>query len=261
MGKTNKPVRAKLHQSSKSMSLSDMKDLERDVLDKVSEETLRTEKKQEDIDNYNFNEVNVIDSYFEGIKLIDNTIIVRLHKENYIKEVSIMPNTSVIYDAYISQVDGRMNKAERENWVDNPLPYVYSGVIVAISPLAIAEFQKKKESLPYELQGEFHIPAVGDLVNLDHFMIADRRFYQNKQARDFIKNPKEYRIVHFDGYVKIHSSIIESIVHDKDDFYLNMSPYQQFKKFEAEGNLQKMKDEYNEKIAKNRKDDKVEESK
>ena len=241
----NKPIRAKLHQASKTMKLDQINDLDKNN-NEISQETIRTEKRQEEIDYYNISEVNQIDSYFNNISLVDDSIIVRLHKENYIKEISLLPNGSVIYDAWISQVDGRMNKAEREKWVDNPLPYVYSGVIVSISQLAKMSYIKKMESLPDELKKDFKVPEVGDIVNLEHFMIADRRFYLNKQARDFIKNPQEYRIVHFDGYVKIHSSLIESVVTNKEDFYLEISPYIKLKKFIEEGNLEKIKKEYDE---------------
>lgn len=244
-----KPIRSKLHSADKTIAVSKLKDLER-LENSVSEETIRTEKRQLEIDNYNFEEVNVVDDYFKGISFVDSALIVRLHKENYIKEVSVMPNGVVIYDAWISQVDGRMNKAEREKWVDNPLPYVFSGVIVAISPLAQMEYVKKKETLSDELKDSFKIPEVGDIVNLDHFMVADRRYYPNKQARDFIKNPEEYRIVHFDGYVKIHPSLIEGIVVDKNDFYNNISPFQNFIKFKQNGGLDQIKNEYEEKYGK-----------
>ena len=244
-----KPIRSKLHSADKTIAVSKLKDLER-LENSVSEETIRTEKRQLEIDNYNFEEVNLVDDYFKGISFVDSALIVRLHKENYIKEVSIMPNGVVIYDAWISQVDGRMNKAEREKWVDNPLPYVFSGVIVAISPLAQMEYVKKKETLSDELKDSFKVPKVGDIVNLDHFMVADRRYYPNKQARDFIKNPEEYRIVHFDGYVKIHPSLIEGIVVDKNDFYNNISPFQNFIKFKQNGGLDQIKNEYEEKYGK-----------
>jgi hypothetical protein len=244
-----KPIRSKLHSADKTIAVSKLKDLER-LENSVSEETIRTEKRQLEIDNYNFEEVNVVDDYFKGISFVDSALIVRLHKENYIKEVSIMPNGVVIYDAWISQVDGRMNKAEREKWVDNPLPYVFSGVIVAISPLAQMEYVKKKETLSDELKDSFKVPEVGNIVNLDHFMVADRRYYPNKQARDFIKNPEEYRIVHFDGYVKIHPSLIEGIVVDKNDFYNNISPFQNFIKFKQNGGLDQIKNEYEEKYGK-----------
>jgi hypothetical protein len=244
-----KPIRSKLHSADKSISLGKLKDLERLESD-ISEETVRIENRQLEIDRYNFEEVNDIDSYFSGVSFVDSAIIVRLHKENYIKEVNIMPNGTVMYDAWISQVDGRMNKADREKWVDNPLPYVFSGVIAAISPIAKLEYVKKKEALPEELKDSFKVPEVGDIINLEHFMVADRRFYTNKQARDFIKNPEEYRIVHFDGYVKIHPSLVENVVVDKVDFYRNMSPFQNFKSFEAAGGVDKIKEEYNKRYEK-----------
>jgi hypothetical protein len=241
-----KPIKSKLHSADKTIAISKLKDLER-LDETISAENMKVENKQLEIDNYNYQEINIIDDYFKGISLIDSALIIRLHKENYIKQVDILPNGTVLYDAWISQVDGRMTKADREKWVDNPLPYVFSGVIVAISPIAQLEYIKKKEALPEELRDQFKIPEVGDIVNLDHFMVADRRFYLNKQARDFIKNPEEYRIIHFEGYVKIHPSLIENIVIDKEDFYRNLSPFQNFKQFENSGGLEQIKKEYEEK--------------
>jgi hypothetical protein len=237
-----KPIKNKLHSANKTISISELRDLER--TNNVSEERLKVEEDQEKIDHYNFIEVNEVDSYFNSITFVDSAMIVRLHKENFIKQIDVMPNGMVSYDAWISQVDGRMNKADREKWVDNPLPYVFSGVIVAISPLAQLDYVKKKESLPEELRNGFKVPEVGDIVNLEHFMIADRRFYLNKQARDFIKNPEEYRIVHFEGYVKVHPTLIESLVIDKNEFYRELSPFQNFKVFEASGKLNQIKEEY-----------------
>jgi hypothetical protein len=60
------------------------------------------------------------------------------------------------------------------------------------------------------------------------------RYYPNKQERDFVKNPEEYRIEHFDGTVKIHPSYIDGIITDVDAYLENMSPYAQYKDWEDE---------------------------
>jgi hypothetical protein len=239
--KKRTPIKAKIHSANKAMSVADMKALE--AKENENQRKLNIEKKQQEIDYYNFTLINEIDPYFKGISLTDESIIVRLHKENYIKEISIMPNGDVVYDAWTSQVDGRTSKTQKQKWVDNPLPYVFSGVIVAISPLTQAKFIEKRDSLPEELRDEFKIPQVGDTIMLDHFMIQDRRFYQNKQARDFIRNPEEYRIIHFEGYVKIHPSLIESVVVDMQDFNNNMSPYTNYLKYIQQHNIEVNKED------------------
>ncbi len=228
-------IKATLNNAAKTMSNTDKQALSNK--DNNIEKT-RIENRQDEIDNYNFNECNIIDDFFKTIQLIGNDVIIKLHKENYIKSVQLLSEdvNNVIYENYISQVDGRMHASDKAKWIDNPLPYVHSGVIVALSPLVIAEFIEKKNKLSLidkDLAESFKIPQVGDIVHLTHFMFADFRFYKNKQEKDFIKDPNNYRIEHWEGYVKLHSSYIEAIVKDKESFNIT-SPYKLYKEFKNE---------------------------
>lgn len=227
-----KPViKSKIHTANKTVSNEDRAALEGKVADVKRNEV---ELKQEEIDNYNFNTCSQIDPAFENLQLTGKHVIVRLHKENYIKSIEVLPGGIPIYDAWISQVDGRMRQTDPPKWVDNPLPYVFMGTVVAISPLAKAEFLKEKEELEkYDPAAakEYKVLSVGDTVTLNHFMFADNRFYLNKQQRDFIKNPNEYRIEHWEGYVKIHPTVIESIVVAEDSNKFLASPFMEYKKW------------------------------
>ena len=231
MPQKKKPIQTKLHSAAKSISTGQRNQLMGKTSKDAVTETQKIEKRQMDIDEYNFVTCQEIDPFFESIQLGGSTIIVRLHKENYIKGIEmVLANGQPVYDHWISQVDGRMRKTDPPKWVDNPLPYVFSGVIVAISPGAKAHFVKEQKmisDISEELGAQYKIPEVGDIVNLDHFQFADARYYKNKQSRDFIKNPEEYSITRWEGYVTLHPTRIESVVLDKQTFELT-SPYKAY---------------------------------
>lgn len=228
-----KPIKANLHKANTGLTAEDISQLTNRKFETegLSQKQI-TENRQKSIDQYNFGTCNIIDNAFDNINFVGTDVIVRLHKENYIKAVEFYANGEPVYDAWISQVDGRMTQHAPANWVDNPLPYIFTGVIVAMSPSAKEYFNKQKEMM--KDSSSYKIPTVGDLVNLEHFMIADKRFYLNKQKRDFIKNPTEYKIEHWEGYVKIHPGIIESVILDKDEYAKTSSPfYNYYKKTEV----------------------------
>jgi hypothetical protein len=233
MANKNKPLNVKLHTAQKAMSNAEMEVLkEKGSLQAqklAHAQRLKIEAKQDEIDRYNSVTCNNIDPFFEGLQLTGKDVIIRLHKENYIKGISKYTDGVPLYDAWISQVDGRMHASEQPKWMDNPLPYVFTGVVVAIAPSIKADYVKEAARVK-ELTGEdMQVLSVGDIVHLEHFMFADKRFYINKQKRDFIKNPTEYRVKNWKGYVKVHPSMIEGIVTDKESFLSETSAYARYK--------------------------------
>lgn len=232
----DKPLQVNLHNAQKAMSNQDQAILKNSAKAKelAAKARLNTEKRQEDIDHYNMVTCNIIDPAFDNIQLLGLSLIVRLHKENYIKAVDLYTNDVPMYDAWIRQVDGRMHQSHKEKWVDNPLPYIRSGVVVAMSPALIADqqddYNKLLEANP---DTDFTPIQVGDIVQLEHFMIADRRFYLNKQLTDFIRNPENFRIQHFEGYIKINIALVEGKVKDNAKFLETISPYYQYKQWLA----------------------------
>lgn len=137
-----------------------------------------------------------------------------------------------MYDAWFSQIDGRKHTANKAKWVDNPLPYVWTGVIHKISSESKAAYARTtKEMAGYGI--EYNAPQEGDIVRLSPFLINDQRYYLNEQHRDFIKNPEEFRIVHFDGLVKIHSSMIVAVVTNQEAFNDTISPFREYKQYQA----------------------------
>lgn len=219
MARKTPVIKAKLHAAAKSMTTAQM-----DILTKGDPEVANRyallqkaalEERQDKIDHYNHVVCNTIDPFFDTLQLNGSAIIVRMHRENLIKKVTEYSKGVPLYDAWISQVDGRMHQSERAKWVDNPLPYISTGVVVSISPMAKASFvaeRVKLNEISKELGDSYKELQVGDTVHLEHIMFADKRFYINKQERDFLKNPMEYRIENWEGYIKIHPSVVESIV-------------------------------------------------
>jgi len=240
MGK--KPVlRSKLHNAKKAMSNEQMAILrESDAAQakKMAELARRNvETRQDKIDHYNGVICNKIDPFFNTLQLTGKNIIVRMHKENYIKNVSEYSDGVPLYEAWTSQVDGRPTREARARWVDNPLPYIFTGVVVAMSPSARIDANKEVKLIKEELPGvTCKALEVGDIIHMEHFMYADKRFYVDKQKRDFIKNPEEYKIEHWEGYIKIHPSLIEGVVLNPKSFIGNTSPYAKYKARKAYSN-------------------------
>ena len=215
----DKPVmKSKVYSAPKVLSTADRENLQKNSSNTIK---IAQEERQEAIDRYNTS-CTERDAFFDDYQLAGKHIIVKLFKENFIKAIeSIQDN--IFYDSWISKVDGRERQTSPENWVENPLPYIFSGVIVAISPLAQAEIEKEyKECAQSGII--YNKLKVGSIVDLQHFMFPDYRFYKNKQERDMIRNPKEYRIEYWEGLVRIHPSIVEGIIPA-----LELSPYQQYK--------------------------------
>lgn len=233
-----KPVlQSKLHNANKAMSNADMAVLRDQNSEQAQKYAMlarqKLEKKQESIDYYNTTTCSEIDPFFDTIQLTGRNIIVRMYKENYIKKVSEYSDGVPMYEAWMSQVDGRMRPTDQQRWVDNPLPYIFTGVIVAMSPLSRADQVKEEATFKEHCPNGTYVPLeVGSIVHLEHFMYADKRFYTDKQKRDFIRNPEEYKIEHWEGYVKVHPSMVEAVVATKaahSTFITQTSPYAKYK--------------------------------
>lgn len=225
MTKIQKPtLKYKLNNASKVISVT-----ERENMLKSKEEGSEDEiaKIQESIDDYNFNVCPNVDEWFDTITLTNNDIIVRLHKENYIKSIQ-ETGFGCVYESWITPVDMRGGKGTEAKWEDNPLPYVNSGVVCAISPNAEAELaRKQEEAAKYGII--YDRLKVGDIVNLAKLSAADYRYYRNKQVQDYFKTVDDFRLNNFEGYVKLNYNMLESIVRDKNNFYSNLSIYKNYK--------------------------------
>lgn len=166
--------------------------------------------RQELIDRYNNCEIYKIDNYFRNFQLQDDSIIVRIMKENYIKEYN-GDEDNPVYDAYFRQIDIRERSTDQPEFRDTPFPYIEKGVIVAISSDLQLKMYKKKDDLSKynkELAEGIDIPKVGDVIefrsNYSSVWFKNKRYYIDKQEQciDLVKGPRDWSIPMFDHYYK-----------------------------------------------------------
>jgi hypothetical protein len=203
MSYKKKLVKQRLHKAAEVLPNKD-----KTVLDRNKEILARQAK----IDQYN-EECFTPDPRFRVRTYQGNKVIVRLFKEDYIKNVHEVGDLT-IYDAWFEEVEVQRYGQNKQKWIENPLPYVYSGVVVAISPEVTAEYLKRKkaiEEVDPELAKSFKVLSVGDEVEMEWFDLQSRRYYFDKQKTDKLKNPEEFSVDNYEGYVAIHYSQIESI--------------------------------------------------
>lgn len=175
---------------------------------------------QAEIDKYNEEvEKGEIPAFFNSMVLMNDFLVVKLYKENFIKgwntmEIKIddegtMEKVAFPYGGF-RQIDGRTRTSDVEQHVDTPLPYVFKGKIMAISPY----MQKKiKEDYGVDI-------SAGSFITLNELILKDRRFYFEKQKQivDHITNQREVVLYNFEGYFGISSFDIESILTNSEHF-------------------------------------------
>lgn len=159
-------------------------------------------KIQAEVDEFNDN-IGIIDSRFASKTFIGNDIIVRLRRQDYLIKNSgsdLKDGIKVSNEIAIEQADGQWNT------IDNPLPYMYSGVICAIPSFVTKEYEansgvKLTEGMNVEISDIALIPA---------------RYYLDKTKRDM--RPSEQELLkggamfpNHEGYFKISVYDIESI--------------------------------------------------
>lgn len=168
------------------------------------------EGRQAEIDKWN-EDIKEVDPKFDDLTITGGYVIVRLFKENYIKRVlETLEDGTPIYEAYIGQVEIQRIGQNKRDWVENPLPFIFSGVVCAIGQdVQIEEAKKVKDAK--EAGMEYTPLTVGNEVSLEWFDLQRNRYYTDKQKFDLIKDPREYSVDNYEGYVRIHYSQIESI--------------------------------------------------
>ncbi len=159
-----------------------------------------SEKRQEEIDEYNKN-IGEIDEVFSTRKLLGPYAIIRLRQQDYIKT-----DTGSIFTDGVQEYNKVPLMTENGNpiYVDNPLPYLFEGIICSLGTTAT-------EAVP-DLE-------VGQYVQLDFVPLQEERHYPDKSKVDVIGNAGLDALAdggtlfpNFEGYFKIHVSKIESIL-------------------------------------------------
>lgn len=166
------------------------------------------------IDKYNNAEIYVINDYFKNLSLSGEQIIIRIFKENFIKQADESNPNDPQYDYFFRLIDARKRTTDEPTYVSTPFPYIEKGVIVAISPELQLKYYKQKEELAKydkEAADKLIVPKQGDVIeirsNYSSVWFKDKRYYIDKQEQcvDLVKGPDELTLIYFDHYYKFDS--------------------------------------------------------
>lgn len=166
------------------------------------------------IDKYNNAEIYVINDYFRNLSLSGEQIIIRIFKENFIKQADESNPNDPQYDYFFRLIDARKRTTDEPTYVSTPFPYIEKGVIVAISPELQLKYYKQKEELAKydkEAADKLIVPKQGDVIeirsNYSSVWFKDKRYYIDKQEQcvDLVKGPDELTLIYFDHYYKFDS--------------------------------------------------------
>lgn len=168
-------------------------------------------KIQENINDYN-NEIlgRKIDERFEKFVYVGDKLVVRLLREDFIKSIEV---TKLMTDegeieiehpiVSIQQVDARERTSDIERTLPNPLPFIFRGLVCAISKPTASWF---KEQHGVDLK-------VGAIVNINEIVLKYERFYLDKllEVGDYIRTVKETNLSGHEGYFLISKNDIQSV--------------------------------------------------
>jgi hypothetical protein len=221
MAYKKRPTKTKLVKKSNVLSDKERK-MKESGLDKDLAKARLAEMKaiQKGIERYNDYDIYKIDPFFRDVQVYDDFLIVRLEKENFIKELDESNPDNIIIDAYIRQIDARVSTASQPEWVPTPFPYVERGVVVAVSPLLQQKYLELKSKMSLtdpEKAEKIHVLEPGDVIQIraNHSQwYKDHRYYIDKQsqAKDFVRNQTELRLSEFQNYFRLTDFEIETIM-------------------------------------------------
>lgn len=170
---------------------------------KAAREKKQNLKKQEEVDAYNLTLLS-IDPKFAKKIFVGNEIKVRLKKEDYIiKNSGSAMRDGIKKDNLIAlTVPG-----SEDRMIDNPLPYMFEGVIVAI-PKIIRDTYLKEYGIDLR---------PGTYVELKEFNLQNQRYYLDKANIDVKVSLDDLMagkaaFPNHEGYFSISAYDIESIL-------------------------------------------------
>lgn len=154
---------------------------------------------------------NVISSYnkdleyacedirFKHKHFVGNTIIVKLEKLNWFVPSEL--NTDLFSINPLQMVAVTTPDHPRGKIIENPLPYNYRAVVVAIGD----------EVSKYRKDNKLTILEAGDIVELNWFDVKQYRYYPDKNKIDQITLDSP-DATNFEGFAKIPAQFVEAIV-------------------------------------------------
>jgi len=220
------PTKSKLRRGSSAIKRSDRLAKASESSPSLSDEQLNLVKdQQERIDEYNQEEIHIIDPFFKTLQLGSQYLVIRLFKENYIKYIDESNPDDIQLDAWHRQIDARERTADVPKYVSTPFPYLEQGVITAISPELQLSYHKMKEEMAKydkEAADSIDVPKVGDVIRIKartSVWFKEHRYYIDKQTQclDFVRNQTELRLNNFQHYFLMESHDIEGIVKETSE--------------------------------------------
>lgn len=132
-----------------------------------------------------------IDPRFKEKVYLGSTVVVRLYKEDY------MDNSNPKFPIVKANKVPAVTPSNKQIMVDNPLPYLFIGVICAMSEHAKEQYKELK---------------VGDKVDLTAFDLKADRYYLDKANIDLVRELVEDKelLPNYEGYALLHPSVIEA---------------------------------------------------
>lgn len=159
-----------------------------------------------------------IEEHFAGRQLTGNNCIVHAARANVLtndvnfKEDFRISKITPILDKL--ETDGRLKTLDKLQ--DNPISVVGVCKIVAMSPEFVLHYVKMKEDLKAAGQdvSNFHIPRVGDYVNVKSIQVLEDRYYTNKQdaKQDYMGRMVEWNVNKFEYLFHAPHYSIEAII-------------------------------------------------
>lgn len=176
---------------------------EEELKAKAEREKKKNLTKQVEVESYN-DSLITLDPAFTKKVFVGNEIKVRLKKEDYIiKNSGSAMKDGIKKDNLIAL----MTEAGKDIMIDNPLPYMFEGVIVAI-PKVIQEAYLKEYGINL---------SPGTYVELKEFNLQNQRYYLDKSSidtkvalEDIIAGKSAFP--NHEGYFSISAYDIESIL-------------------------------------------------
>lgn len=160
---------------------------------------LRTEQLK--VEEYNKNIMDIHPN-FEKRKVVEKNVIVRLFKRTYAHEIDVMGEKSYIRAYRKVRVPDGLNPNNKQQFkdVDDPMPYLFEGVIIDFD-------ERLSTDRPYLKKGL--------KIQLAPFNMMEYLYYPDRTKEDEawdVEDLKKGRNVmaNFEGYVKIAPSMIES---------------------------------------------------
>lgn len=158
--------------------------------------------KQEEVESYNrevLENKNVAASILAR-KYFNQYIVVRLFQEDYAdKALSIGQETSLLTDTTWTKKRNLVEATlpgQQTQLIDNPLPYVFEGVVVAMD----SSVEEKHPEI-----------KIGKVVQTIQFDLKSDRYYAYKNKRDYGITLDNLTLSNYEGYALVHPSMLESV--------------------------------------------------